>query len=234
MKTIEERLKEPFPARDIEWRAARCGISKNGNPWVMCLAYIDARAVQDRLDLVAGIFGWHDEYEFQSGGMVCHLTLSINGQSVTKVDGSPETQVESFKGGFSKALVRTAAKWGIGRYLYNLTENFAKEATLDRPNSREGWHEAKDKTSGKKIYWRPPQLPDWALPKTFNQSKNASDYVLQVGHKKGKRLCEYDDEYLISLVDWIESETDRLGKKELEGLWKTTVEMIEKHMGVDS
>jgi len=59
-------------------------------------------------------------------------------------------------------MKRAAVQWGMGRYLYNLTENMASECTLERRRGPE-WHTAvtKDKQS---ISWKAPALPDWALP----------------------------------------------------------------------
>jgi hypothetical protein len=64
MKSIEilKRLKDPFPEKDIEWRMQSSGI-RNGNPWGKVLAYVTARAVQDRLDEVLGLDGWSVKYE---------------------------------------------------------------------------------------------------------------------------------------------------------------------------
>lgn len=168
IRELERRLKEPFPLKDIEWRIQRNGWS-NGKPWAMVLAYVDARAVMDRLDDVFGIDGWEDCYEHRQDGVMCSLTCDFGERldldmayrrRITKHDGSPETQVEAFKGGISKALVRTAVKFGIGRYLYKLESNFA-ECTTEK---RKDWFKHFDKKEGKTVYWRPPALPLWALP----------------------------------------------------------------------
>lgn len=159
------RLSDPFPEKDIQWRAQQVGIGTKG-PWAMVLAYVDARAVQDRLDAVVGPPNWQTRFSVVDGGVFCELSIRSGDGWVTKMDGSPETQVEAFKGGISKALVRTASQWGIGRYLYHLPSTFAPETRTDRPEFKEKhlWHQAKTK-DGKTFYWKPPSLPDSALPK---------------------------------------------------------------------
>jgi hypothetical protein len=157
---IRERLAMPFPEKDIEWRIQQAGFSGD-KPWAMVLAYIDARAIMDRLDDVFGIDGWSDEYDHLDGGVMCTLTVRLSERDyISKQDGSPETNMEAFKGGISKALVRTAVKFGIGRYLYNLEVNFANCSVA----KQQGWRKHYDKASGKTFYWQPPSLPKWALP----------------------------------------------------------------------
>jgi len=155
-------LKAPFPENDVEWRVGQAGV-KNGRPWALVLAYITARAVQERLDDVCGPENWSTKYHVTPNGILCELAIRIGGEWVVKTDGSPETQVEAFKGGISKALVRAASAWGVGRYLYGLDRTFA-EITEEGAQGAE-WGSVKDK-DGKQhyFYWRAPKLPAWALP----------------------------------------------------------------------
>jgi hypothetical protein len=76
-------------------------------------------------------------------------------------DGAEQTDIESFKGGISGALKRAGAAWGIGRYLYNLEEDWADIVSDRGAGVQQG--ETKD---GTRFFWRPPHLPAWALPKT--------------------------------------------------------------------
>lgn len=155
-----EELREPFPASDIQWRVQSAGIS-NKKPWALVLAYVDSRAIQERLDEVFGVDGWWDSYEHKENGVECSLSFrNDRGDIITKKDGSPETNIEAFKGGYSKSLVRTASKIGIGRYLYNLKEGFA-ECSLER---KPGWRKQWDKKTNTNFYWKEPSLPLWALP----------------------------------------------------------------------
>lgn len=154
-------LAAPFPADDIDWRVGRSGM-RGKNPWAMVLAYVDARAIQNRLDEVCGPANWKPEYQLVSGGFLCGLSIRIGGEWITKWDGSDETDVEAFKGGISKALVRAASVWGVGRYLYDLGTSWAdfNEVTKDKKGAREV------KIDNNYYYWIPPALPSWALPES--------------------------------------------------------------------
>lgn len=146
----QEELKAKFDRKDLEWRVGQAGV-KNGKPWAVILAYVDARAIMDRLDEVVGPENWTDSYDVLPGGMMCTLAIKTpeNGW-VHKTDGSPETAVESFKGGFSKALVRTAVKWGIGRYLYDIPTQFADFV------EKKGKNSVRAKIDNNIYWWNPP------------------------------------------------------------------------------
>lgn len=116
-------LKTHFEPADIEFRA---GATTSDKTKALALAYITSRAVMDRLDAVAGPANWKDEYQFLSDGVVCTLSLRIDGEWIAKTDGAPYTNFEGFKGGISDSLKRAAVKWGIGRYLYALPAMWVK------------------------------------------------------------------------------------------------------------
>lgn len=155
-----EKLKEPFSENEVEFRLAQCG-ENNGKIWAQCLAYISARAIQDRLDQVCGPENWTVAYEFVgSTGVICNLSIKCGDEWVRKQDGADFTDIESFKGGISSALKRAGSAWGMGRYLYALESGFARIVEKGSQNAQYG----KTK-SGTSFYWAPPQLPTWALPK---------------------------------------------------------------------
>ncbi len=162
------KLAEPFPAEDIEWRVSRAGIGQRGI-YCHCLAYITARAIQERLDDVCGPENWRNEpltiHELRPGIVAMHVGISIrvDDEWITKYDVSEPTQIEPAKGGFSGAMKRAGAAWGIGRYLYYLEETFAEVSE----HGGKGWHYAvlPAKHGGGAYYWKAPALPAWALPK---------------------------------------------------------------------
>jgi len=162
---INSQLAAPFPALEVEWRMAQTGIRKgNGQPWGKCLAYLTNRAIQTRLDEVAGPANWRNEYRFEKishGGTeatvcLCGLSLLLDGQWVTKWDGAEPSDIEAGKGALSDAMKRAAVQWGIGRYLYKVDDCWAEFVTEG------GAHSAK--IEGNFYRWNPPQLPAWALP----------------------------------------------------------------------
>lgn len=117
MSEIFDQLAAPFSIDEIEWRiGATSGDKSKG----MALAYIDARAVMDRLDKVVGPDKWQRRYPFANGKTCCEIGIKTGDDWVWKADGAGDTDHEGIKGAFSDAFKRAAVNWGIGRYLYDL------------------------------------------------------------------------------------------------------------------
>ena len=133
-KTIEQITRElsaPFHPFEVKVR------NQSGTE----LHYIDARAVQDRLDEVLGIDNWEVSYytkevtvtvskknyetkqtETSSQTQVrtfCKLSLNLGGKIVTKEDAAGDSNVEAEKGAVSDALKRAAVCFGINRCMYD-------------------------------------------------------------------------------------------------------------------
>ena len=117
MSDVYERLAAPFDPSEIDWRVGSTNQDKTKG---MALAYIDARAVMDRLDTIVGPAGWQCRYVMGEGKTVCELSVKCGDEWVTKSDGAGNTDFEAEKGALSDAFKRAAVRWGIGRYLYNL------------------------------------------------------------------------------------------------------------------
>lgn len=117
-KDYESLLKAPFGLADLDWRV---GNTFKGGTKGNLLAYVDARAIMERLDEVFGVAGWDKEISESDKGVTCTLICRTeDGQTFRKADVSEYTQVSPLKGGASGALKRAAANLGIGRYLYDL------------------------------------------------------------------------------------------------------------------
>jgi hypothetical protein len=129
-RKLWKALAEPFEDDEIEWRVQRCGKS-SGNVWALIVPYVDARAIMNRLDTVAGVAGWSDSYsvvQTPEAGIACRLTIHRNDKlSITKEDAAECTNVSAVKGGYSDALKRAAVKFGMGRYLYGVDTVFAND-----------------------------------------------------------------------------------------------------------
>lgn len=160
MNKLEQGLKEKFNQQDLQARVLRSGVKKDGKVWAVLALYIDSRQVQERLDEVVGFNNWRTEYITSDKGVICNLLLKIDGEWVGKQDGSDYSDIEAFKGGISGALRRAAVMWGIGRYLYDLTDIYADISET----KKDGYNYAKDSKSGKEFYWAVPKLPAEALP----------------------------------------------------------------------
>lgn len=170
--TYLTKLRDPFPAQDIEWRIQRSGI-KNGKPWAIVVAYVSNRAIMDRLDEVCGPENWINEFAAgPDGGVLCGIGVRINDEFLWKWDGAENTNFEPVKGGLSGAMKRAGVQWGIGRYLYNLDASFAEfdengkykdNIKRDRDDKHGEWHR-----------WNPPPLPSWALPTDSPPQKDST------------------------------------------------------------
>ena len=137
----------PFDPSVISWRVGssnkRSEVKRTGDPKAkatkgMALAYLDARAVMDRLDEVCGPEGWQCKYTHAGTKTVCDIGIciqppaySMGGTAGTpsvciprewawKADGAGDSDIEAEKGALSDAFKRAAVRWGIGRYLYDL------------------------------------------------------------------------------------------------------------------
>lgn len=126
-----KRLAAPFPPERISWRIGTSNKKKRQRETGdnsakatkgQALAYIDARDVMDRLDEVVGPAAWRDNYaETPKGRVIAVIEIKVGDEWVAKSDGAGDTDIEGDKGGISDAFKRAAVKWGIGRYLYNIS-----------------------------------------------------------------------------------------------------------------
>ncbi len=186
---IQEQLKRPFEASEIEWRIQSGGV-KNGKPWAMVLAYVTNRAIMDRLDEVFGVGGWKNEFlpTPSIDGVMCGISAKINNEWVTKYDGAPNTDIEAVKGGLSSAMKRTAVQFGIGRYLYHLDTGFANIVDMRGENTLNGI--VKDKQANQNVYfnYNPPELPPFALPITHEQTKEIHNLIKEKNSKEEDML----------------------------------------------
>ena len=228
------KLKEPFPETDIEWRLQSCG-EKNGKFWGKALAYITSRAVQDRLDEVCGPDNWKTSIELTGDTYLCTLSIRVKHEDgtyewISRTDGADATDIEPVKGGISGAIKRAAVHFGSGRYLYNLDEGWAEVCENGKLTGC---------TKEKKYFkWNPPRLPAWALPGGSGKPDSKS-----ANNQKPKNNEPIDDSELIRqttiLESWINDgdvlEGDMLKKaqwyinnKDLEGI-KKAIEYCKSH-----
>ncbi len=156
---IMEALAEPFHPDHIRWRVPANTIAERAvdrKRIGRAFAYLDARAVSDRLNAVLGTHWSSSLAPLIEGGRVtgfsCSLSITLpDGSTATRTDvGVGETSMPDdlyIKAAASDALKRAAVHFGIGRYLYD----------LDQPKV--------EVDSGGYISGPRPELPDWALPR---------------------------------------------------------------------
>lgn len=192
---IIKKLQAPFKPDEIEWRVQSQGKNDTGGKvWCQVLAYVDARALQNRLDEVFTPFGWEDKYEPLGDDFICTLSVEWEGKKVSKQNGASKTQVEGFKGGISNSFKRVCASgFGIGRYLYDLDVMFAETSTEKQTGSEWKRGSFKDKTTNKFItyYWKIPKLPSEAMPKTDNERLSKIDKLIEEKEADIKSIKDY-------------------------------------------
>lgn len=119
-------LRAPFAPSETEFRI-QSTYDKGGVTQAIVVAYIDARAVMDRLDEVVGAENWSFDYDpllIEKGELrISKGRLTIYG--ATKCDVGDAAPTEPTKSCVSDSLKRAAVLWGIGRYLYDLPVFFA-------------------------------------------------------------------------------------------------------------
>lgn len=202
------KLAEPFPAEDIEWRVARAGTSARGI-WCKVLAYITARAISSRLDEVCGPENWALTQPIQLThetrcAIGVGISIRVGDEWITRWDVSELTDsndnIPPFKGGFSGAMKRAGAQFGIGRYLYHLDEMYASEVSESEQRGP-GWHWAQlpKNKGGAEFYWKEPVLPGWAQPK--ESETKISDSELTALKKEWKEKFAPDSKNRADLAD---------------------------------
>ena len=207
-KTTEERLREPFGAREVKSRVGR--VFSDGNAGIVFL-YVDARACQDRLDEVCGVSGWETAFRFETMAagavVICELTANIDGKVVRRSDCTELTDLSDAKGAASTAFKRACACLGVGRYLYNVGEikarlvnrQFHGKVLLPDEYLPEGERQGRTKLE---IEYDPiAQSESVSVPRGEAKDapgdvKKALEFVIKTGNLKGKKLGEVSEKVL--------------------------------------
>lgn len=137
-KTILSELRRPFLSADTEFKIQ--SLAKNGS--ALCVAYVDARHVQERLNSVCAEFnatwnnGFREIYEKDELKAV-ECTITIVQQLVTTYHadvGSLDNVNEKFHGLkalYSDAFKRAAVHHGVAVSLYGLPQMWLKPDMLN-------------------------------------------------------------------------------------------------------
>lgn len=120
---LRQALAAPFASGDIEWRVSATAKDKTQG---LAVPYVTNRAIQNRLDDTVGVDGWYNEFTPWKNGtaQLCGISIYLNAHNLwlTKWDGADDSDIEAVKGGLSDSMKRSAVEWGIGRYLYGMTQ----------------------------------------------------------------------------------------------------------------
>lgn len=126
VKNKMKQLQEPFTKElpngekvpDHQWRVQT---TKYGP--AICVPYITARQVSQRLDEVFGADNWSSQMEKHDDRTVCTISVRFDPKSsnwVDKSDVGTPSDFAKIKGETSDAFKRAAVQLGVGRYLYDM------------------------------------------------------------------------------------------------------------------
>lgn len=201
MKNLREELMRPFKANELEYKVGATNTEKTKG---LALTYINARAIQNRLDEVVGFENWRVSYQEIQGGYLATLEIRVNGEWVAKQDGADRTDFEAIKGGISSAFKRVASVWGIGRYLYDVESQWLPIKPKGRgyefvnaPNFGNAPQEPKTEIIEEKI--EPKQEIEKQPENKEEKIKKAKSMVVPFGKFKGKtveQICAEEETYL--------------------------------------
>lgn len=151
MADIENGLKQKTPEKEIKYLPQ--AIDKE-RLTALALPYVDARYVQDTLDLSCGPFGWQTKIE-DIGGFVCVGIGILNPDSqawvwrwdtgqdepTEKADWDDEGEAMSIGGKsvVSRGIKRAGVQWGIGRDIYDLPKRRQPIKPLNSRGKFTGW-----------------------------------------------------------------------------------------------
>jgi len=168
LDTVEALLKEPFDEKELRFRA---GSIRRDKTKCMVFAYIDARAVMDRLDDTVGVANWQTQYTPSPNGVFCELIIKIEGDWIAKSDIGVPSDFEAGKGAVSDSLKRAAVQWGIGRYLYRFPTQWTE---FDGRNISGSINVPAFATTNNKAYTipgKPKKKPEQKKPTTQQRKK---------------------------------------------------------------
>ena len=135
-----KELSAPFDYSEIKWRVGSRFDNKRRDTKYSyrMLAYIDARAVFDRLDKVLGPENWQNEIKVRNDKTISVLKIRIPGTEewISKSDGAGDTKVEKEKGSISDAIKRSAVLFGINRKMYEFGDTYINSDN-DKPDRKE-------------------------------------------------------------------------------------------------
>jgi hypothetical protein len=114
-RDVQKLLSSPFGPDELDWKPQA---TKDGK--ALAVAYIDARAVMNRLDFAVGPGNWSFDWNAVGGDPKrIKGTLTVCGVSRSDA-GEAEKEDEPVKSAVSDALKRCGVHFGVGRYLYYL------------------------------------------------------------------------------------------------------------------
>lgn len=207
-----KNLTDKFKIEDISWKVLTCKWN-DGKPWALLTPYVNASAIQSRLDELFDFDGWQTEYVMNNQYVNCRLSIWsdkrnqwITKENTCEVDDPKQNNSPNnpYKTACSGAFKRVALEFGIGRYLKNI-KYFAKNV-CESPDDKTLYILCTDKKSDKTFYASIPtereileliEAPendnkvhekDKKFPKKTNDIKNNKELI---SHETAIQITKY-------------------------------------------
>ena len=169
IEDVFDRLFQPFEPQEVHWKVGAFDAARGLG---LAFAYVDARDVMDRLDVVVGPQGWQCRYSHADEKTVCELGLRVAGEWLWKADGAGDTELEAEKGALSDAFKRAESYvkeyraqvrwWFFGFFLFPLSRRVRRSSpVLERKrgkSSRKSDTRASESFSGER-QWQKKKKP---------------------------------------------------------------------------
>lgn len=161
-KETLEGLKAEMP---FKWR-----VQSQNEFGATCVAYIDSRLAQDKLDEVVGGENWQTQFKVINDNLFCSVGVRVThddgfSEWIWKEDVGTESNVDKEKGNASDSFKRACVHFGIGRFLYS--KGIQKLKTKKHTNNK--FYPCDDKGN---ILWNGEDLSDY-----INNSNNPKPIV---------------------------------------------------------
>lgn len=183
-----EKLKDLKKELPYKWR-----VQTQSDFGATCVAYIDARIMQDHLDDVVGPENWQINYSLIDGQMFAAIGINIehpDGKTewVWKSDTGTESKTEAEKGQVSDAAKRAAVVWGVGRFLYGL--GIKKLKTTKHTNGK-----IYPCSDDGKILWDGEEITNFITSKLSNKNQDKKKETKQQEKKEEVKTVENTKKY---------------------------------------
>lgn len=205
---LRKALSEPMP---YKWKVQ--------DNFGRCVAYVDSRDVQNRLDDVCGIYGWQCNFKEVRGELFASVGIynPENKEWVWKEDCGVESKFEKAKGAASDAFKRASVKFGVGRFLYDLP---MQKVTMKEHNGRK----YPVKENGE-FMWNSEELTEYIENRRTNNTQATESLNLRIDNednhpKASSKYQEVTEEPEYDNPDgpsWSDEVKDKAAKFEANG-----------------
>lgn len=233
MAVTKKQLKLLSKEIPYKWRVQ----NKAGNKF-NCVAYVDARDVQNLFDESLGSENWQVNYKMVGTQMFAEIGVKVRNEDGTtewihKADGGTEANMEKEKALISDCFKRAAVAWSAGRFLYSKKIEHLKAGNYkgkDYPTTDSGtilWsgdeiteyitnrREGKTEPHSEDRYQQPASEPTYKGAVSYSKDTIQKAGSIEKEGKKGKEclkhfLPEYNKEKGKEYKSLTELNTDEL------------------------